>query len=254
MEWYEYLIAVGGGALAGSINTLAGSGSAITLTILTEVLGLPGNLANGTNRIGVLTQSAAGSWAFHRYGKLNFSRSKVNLVMTTVGALIGVWMAISVSNEQFMVVFKYLMVAVFMILLIKPKRWLRETSEDKAASIYLAVPLYLALGFYGGFIQMGMGVFYLATVVLVDRYSIIEGNALKSFVVFLYTIAILTIFAIRGLVAWEVGAVLAVGQTAGGYYTAKFASRYPKANLVAYWLLVIIVIAALLQLFGLVRF
>lgn len=59
LEWYHYLIAVLGSALAGSINTLAGNGSAITLTILTELLGLPGNLANGTNRVGVFTQSAS---------------------------------------------------------------------------------------------------------------------------------------------------------------------------------------------------
>ena len=61
MEWYEFLIAFIGSAVAGAINTLAGNGSAITLTILTEVLGLPGTVANGTNRLGVFTQSAAGT-------------------------------------------------------------------------------------------------------------------------------------------------------------------------------------------------
>ena len=64
MEWYEYLIAILGGAFAGVINTLAGNGSAITLTILTELIGLPGNLANGTNRVGIFTQSLFGVWAF----------------------------------------------------------------------------------------------------------------------------------------------------------------------------------------------
>ena len=53
-EWYVYVIAFIGALIAGSVNTLAGNGSAITLSILTELLGLPGNLANGTNRIGVL--------------------------------------------------------------------------------------------------------------------------------------------------------------------------------------------------------
>jgi uncharacterized membrane protein YfcA len=52
LHWYHYAIAIIGSAVAGSINTLAGNGSAITLTILTELLGLPGNMANGTNRVG----------------------------------------------------------------------------------------------------------------------------------------------------------------------------------------------------------
>ena len=50
LEYYHYIIAIVGSALAGAINTLAGNGSAITLTILTELLGLPGNMANGTNK------------------------------------------------------------------------------------------------------------------------------------------------------------------------------------------------------------
>ena len=249
MEWSHYIIAIVGGALAGGINTLAGSGSAITLGILTEVIGLPGNLANGTNRIGVLTQSWAGSWAFYQNGKLNFSRSKLNIALTVLGAVGGVWVAINVSNEQFTFVFKYLMLTMLIVLLVNPKRWLAESESEPKINLFLAVPLYLALGFYGGFIQMGMGIFYLATMVLVAKYSIIEGNALKSFVVALYTIIVLAIFQWRGLVQWEIGLVLALGQTFGGWYTAKFASKHPKANVIAYWVLMVIVVLVLFRLF-----
>ncbi len=254
MEWYIYLIAIVGGAVAGSINTLAGNGSAITLTILTEVLGLPGNLANGTNRVGVLTQATAGTWAFYKYGKLDLNRGRLNVVLTCLGAMLGVIVAVQVSNEQFMFVFRYLMLAMLIVLLVKPARWLKETDTSKEVSHWIAVPMYLALGFYGGFIQMGMGIFYLAAMVLVARYSIVEGNALKSFVVAVYTIFVLIIFQIKGLVAWDIGAILAVGQTAGGWYTAKFASQSKRANMVAYWLLVVIVVIASLRLFGLIGF
>ena len=85
MEWYHYLIAISGGAIAGSINTLAGNGSAITLTILTEILGLPGNMANGTNRVGIFTQATAGSWAFYKYGKLDLGRGRLNILFTFLG-------------------------------------------------------------------------------------------------------------------------------------------------------------------------
>ena len=52
------IIAVAGAFAAGVINALAGNGSVITLTILTELIGLPGNVANGTNRVGVLFNAA----------------------------------------------------------------------------------------------------------------------------------------------------------------------------------------------------
>ncbi|MCB0688675.1 MAG: sulfite exporter TauE/SafE family protein [Saprospiraceae bacterium] len=249
IEWYQYVIAIAGGALAGAINTLAGNGSAITLSILTEVMGLPGNIANGTNRIGVFTQSSAGSYAFYRNGKLDLTHGKQNIFWTVIGALLGVFVAIRVSNEQFLFVFKYLMIAMLFVMLVKPKRWLKEKSEYHPVKWWIAIPVYLALGFYGGFIQMGMGIFYLATMVLVARYSMVEGNALKSFVVALYTLIVLLIFQYKGLVRWDVGIILAIGQTLGGWYTAKFASKSPMANKIAYWLLISIVLIVLARMF-----
>ena len=253
MEWYHYVIAISGGAIAGSINTLAGNGSAITLTILTEILGLPGNLANGTNRVGIFTQATAGGWAFYKYGKLDLKRGKFNIIFTFFGALVGVSLAVIVSNEQFLFVFKYLMLFMLVVLLVKPKRWLKDTDPTKKLNLWLAIPLYWMLGFYGGFIQMGMGIFYLATMVLVARYSIIEANALKSFVIALYTIVVLAIFHWKGLIRWDIGAIMAIGQTAGGWFTAKFASKYEQSNIIAYWVLVTIVILALVKLFGVIN-
>jgi uncharacterized membrane protein YfcA len=252
VEWYEYVIAISGGAVAGFINTLAGNGSAITLTILTEVLGLPGNLANGTNRIGVFTQASAASWEFLRHDKLDLVRGRFNITITTIGAVLGVLVAIWVSNEQFLFVFRYLMLFMLIVLVVKPKRWLKPTDSSVNMSLYLMIPIYLVLGFYGGFIQMGMGIFYLAAMVLIAKYDIIEGNALKSFVVAAYTILVIAIFQWKGLIRWDIGLIMAIGQTSGGWYSARFASKSKHAGIVAYWLLVVIVIGALLSLFDLI--
>ncbi|HPX06839.1 MAG TPA: sulfite exporter TauE/SafE family protein, partial [Tenuifilaceae bacterium] len=51
-----YILMIAAGTAAGFINTLAGSGSLLTLPLLI-FLGLPANVANGTNRIGILLQS-----------------------------------------------------------------------------------------------------------------------------------------------------------------------------------------------------
>jgi len=249
MDWELYVIAVIGSTLAGAINTLAGNGSAITLTILTELMGLPGNLANGTNRVGIFTQSAAGVYAFHRNEKLDVNRSRIYIVLTSIGAVAGILFATQVSNEQFMSVFKVLMVLMLVVILVKPSRWLRETDTSLSPNLWVAVPVFLAIGFYGGFIQMGMGVFFLAAMVLGARYGLIEANAVKIVVVGLYTLLAVLIFAYKGLIDWKIGLLFAVGQTAGGYFTAHYASRYPQANVWAYRVLVIVVILAILRLF-----
>jgi uncharacterized membrane protein YfcA len=250
LEWYHYVIAIVGSAVAGSINTLAGNGSAITLTILTEMLGLPGNMANGTNRVGVLTQSLAGVYAFHRNGRLDMSRSKSYILFTILGAIAGVLVAIWVSNEQFIGVFRFLLVFMLFVILIKPKRWLHATDASRRPKLWIVAPVFLLIGFYGGFIQMGMGIFFLAAIVLGARYSIIDGNAVKIVVVGAYTILAITIFAWQGLIDWKIGCIMAVGQTFGGYFTAHYASKYEQANVWAHRVLVVVVIGAILKLFN----
>ena len=250
MELYQYIIAILGGAVAGSINTLAGNGSAITLTILTEVLQLPPNMANGSNRIGVFSQTSASSWAFYRNGKLDLSRSWIYIVLTIVGAIAGVVVATKVSNEQFKSVFSVMMVVMLFVILVKPKRWLKKTDTSKKINYLFTVPIFLALGFYGGFIQMGMGIFFLATMVLGARYSIMDSNAVKAFVVMAYTAIVIAIFQSKGLINWEAGLILAIGQTTGGWLTAEYASRYEKADIWAYRLVVLIVIFAIIKLFN----
>ena len=122
LEWWHIIIAVSGGLIAGIINTLAGNGSAITLTILTELLGLPGTLANGTNRVGIFSQGIISTYIFKKNGKLNIHRSWLYVLYIFIGAMFGVWLALNVSNEQFREVFKYLLVIMLVVILVNPKR------------------------------------------------------------------------------------------------------------------------------------
>jgi len=247
----QITIAIAGGFVAGIINTLAGNGSAITLSILTEVIGLPGNLANGTNRVGILFQSIASTFSFTKNKKLDVTRSKFIIGVTIIGAVAGVVTAVNVSNEAFKSVFKILIVLMLFVILVKPKRWFIATDLEQSLPIYISIPLFLCLGFYGGFIQMGMGVFFLASMVLIAKYNIIEANAVKIAVVTIYTFLVVAIFHWKGLIDWKIGGIIAIGQASGGYLAAQFASKYPRADIWAYRLLVTIIIVVILKTFNL---
>ncbi len=248
-ELQTYLIAIIGAFVAGAINTLAGNGSAITLTILTEVLGLPPNVANGTNRIGIFTQSTIASVVFFNNKKLNVSKHKHYILPIIIGAIAGGVLAINVSNEQFKAVFKFMMVFMFFAILVKPKRWLRATDTSFKPKWYVYIPLLFALGFYGGFIQMGMGVFFLIIMVLGMRVNIIESNAIKGFVIAVYTLLVIALFHFQGLIDWKIGGIMAIGQTLGGFLTARFASHNKYANQVAYYTLIVVMLLAIAKLF-----
>ncbi len=71
MEWYTYIIVIAVGIVAGIINTLAAGGSLLTLPVL-MALGLPPNMANGTNRIAIFLQNVVGVRQFHREKVMDF--------------------------------------------------------------------------------------------------------------------------------------------------------------------------------------
>ena len=250
----DYVIVLVGSFLAGGINTLSGNGSAITLTILMEVLGLPGTVANATNRVGIVTQSLAGTWAFQRAGRLKLSPARQKemwtiVVISTLGALVGIWLSLIVDNATYRSIFRYLLFVMLLVVLVNPKKWLRAEQPEKPLSLWLGIPAFFALGIYGGFIQMGMGIFFLALMVLVAKYEIIQANVVKGIVVLIYTLVAVVIFAWQGLIDWPLGLLMAIGQTLGGYLTARYASNHPKAGVWAYRLLVVVIIAAIAKAF-----
>jgi len=250
MEISYYIIAVLGGFLAGILNAIAGFGSVVTLSIMIEFMGMPANLANGTNRINMFSQTALSSFAYYREGKLNFQRFRLAILLTFIGSVFGVYYALSISNEDFKLIFKYILLLMFIVVLVNPKRWIKETDLDFKMNNWLMIPLFLALGFYGGFIQMGMGLFTLIILVLLARTNLIEANAIKVFIIALYSLMLIFVFNYRGLVDWKTGLTFAVGQGLGGYLAAHYASVYPKADVWVYRILILVVLVVLFKTFG----
>lgn len=239
-----------GGFLAGVMNTLAGYGSMISLSLLMDVIGLPPTIANATNRVNVLAQCSASSYGYYRNGKVDLQSSRWIIITMALGAILGVITVLQISNEQFKDIFKYLIVFMFFMILLKPKRWMREVSEDSDFPMAIRILAFFALGFYGGFIQMGMGVFFLVIMVFLEKSTLIRANAIKVTIVAIYTIVVLAIFQYKGLVNWQAGLLIAIGQTLGGYLTAKYASQSPNANKWAYYVLLFIVVGVIFYQFG----
>lgn len=251
MHWTfeQLLIAFSGAFLAGMINALAGNGSVITLTVLTELLGLPGNLANGTNRVGVLMNAAGAMTGFVGKREMDYKKYRMYILPVIFGAVVGTIVATLVTHAQFMGVFKFLMIVMFIVILVKPERWMITRPEQSLLPRWVIWPMMILLGFYGGFIQMGMGVFYLAILVLVARLPIIESNTIKALSVGSFTLIAVIIFSISGQVIWFVGLIMGVAQFLGGWLAAHYASKIPGASKVAYYVLVLAVSLSILKLF-----
>lgn len=152
MEWYIYLAVIAAGFAAGFINTLAGSGSLITLPLLI-FLGLPANVANGTNRVGVLFQNIVSTESFRRKGMMDMRGGLILAAPAIIGAIIGARIAVNLNEELMDKVIGALMVVMLVTLFVDPKQWVqgeleRLTVRPSLGQLLLFLPLAFTVALF----------------------------------------------------------------------------------------------------------
>jgi len=206
-------ILVAGGFAAGVINTLAGGGSLITVGLLV-FLGLPGTLANGTNRIGVLVQNLTSAWRFRAEGVPGLRAAAVVAAPMLVGSLIGAYGISRVTPEAFERIFGVVMLALLWPMLRSSTR--RADAPPPAAwSPGLRTAVFFAIGLYGGAIQAGVGIFVIFALSRAGT-DLVEANSIKVVLIAALTGVAVPVFVLSGQVVWPAALALVVGFAAGG--------------------------------------
>lgn len=220
-EWYHYLLLVGVGFVVGFINTVAGGASLISLPILI-FLGLPPAVANGTNRVAIVLQTAIAVAGFKSKGVSTFPFNIYLGISALLGSVIGAYIAVDIKGETFNRILAIIMVAVVLIIIFKPKVNVAEL-EERITGKYLWIGMlaFFFIGIYGGFINAGIGFIIILFLHYVHRLSLVRTNATKVAVVFIYTLAALVVFALNDKVIWKVGLVLAIGNGLGAWFSSR---------------------------------
>lgn len=223
MSWYFYPLLIAAGFIAGFINTLAGSGSAVTLPVLI-FMGLPASVANGTNRVAIMLQNVAGVESFRRRRVLDARGAVILSIPAVLGSWIGAQISLNLNEELMRQVIGLVMLLMLVVILLRPKRWLHGTLERMTERPdWKRLLLFFAIGVYGGFIQVGVGIFLLVGLVLGLGYDLVRANAVKVAIVLCFTLIALLVFVLNGRVQWREGLVLAVGNMLGAWVGAGFA-------------------------------
>ena len=221
----QLLAVLAAGLVAGFVNTMAGGGSFLTLIAL-DYAGLPLAVANGTNRVAILFQTTMAVLGFRSKGVSDFRLSLYFAVPALVGAILGAQFVGTLPEDVFQRVLGVAMLAMLAVILLNPKRWLREhKAEFDGVRRWWAYPVFFAVGLYGGAIQAGVGFLLIAALVLTAGLDLVRTNSHKVFIVGVYTVFAVIVFALRGQVNWLVGAVLAVGNGTGGWLASRLAVR-----------------------------
>lgn len=229
------------GTAGGFLNTLAGGGSIITLPLLI-FLGLPAPVANGTNRIALMWQNMVAISNFRHKGFFPWKLGIIWGIPALLGAIVGSQLAITIPEETFNRILAVVMFLVLGLIIWKPKTAPHLKIEKIASNNkVLGALIFFFIGIYGGFIQIGVGIFIIALLTFLTGSSLVQINSLKVIIIAIYMVASLLVFIINGQIDWALGLTLAVGNGLGAWLGSTLAIRRGDR-----WVKIVLAIAVVL--------
>jgi uncharacterized membrane protein YfcA len=241
VEYFTLLIITG--VIAGVINTLAGGGSNLTLPAL-MLTGMPADIANATNRIGVFLQCLIGVRAYKKHDKLETTDMFPVLLPTLIGGVVGAILASILPTTYLKPLLLGTMITVALLILVFPS----VVAPPEGTPTYnvkerpLAWVALFVAGIYGGFVQAGVGFLLITALAGTLRYDLVRTNALKLLCTFAFTGLALLIFIFDDLVMWVPGLVLAAGTMTGALIAVKISLNISQRAMK--WFLFLMTLAA----------
>jgi len=231
MVWWEAVLLFLGGGAAGIVNAMAGGGSSLTVPLLV-LAGVPGNFANGTNRVGIFVSNGTTIWSFQRQGIKAYREAFPFLLPVVLGSLIGSIAISQVTDRTFETIFGILILPIIFLSIKEPKTVQTGTVLSKPA-IFI---VFLCIGIYAGAIQMGVGLVLLAFLSR-SGLTLMKANFVKVVVTLAVTMTALPVFIIQGKVRWWPAAILTLGLSIGGWLGARIAVRGGERTIRAFMII-----------------
>ncbi len=214
------------------------------LPILITLIGMDANVANATNRIAIFAQNVSSVHHFKRRNLIEIKGRWHILLSAIIGSFLGTMWAVNISSRTFEIILAIILIGI-VILMIKPPR-MKDT--QKSFSPWIESLIFIAIGFYGGFIQVGVGLILLASLNLIENLDLVRANALKVTIVLFYTVCSVCIFAISGTIMWKFGIVLSIGNYIGAWLGVRSAVK--RGEKIIRLILIVSVVLGSLKLLG----
>ena len=246
----ETLLLIVVGFVTGFINTIAGGGSLITLPILI-FLGLPPNVANGTNRIPIFFQCLVSIAGFKSKGLKTTNFAWYLGLISLVGAAIGAHIAIDIKGELFNRILAIVMVVVVVFMTFNNKANVNELLErTKGKYLWISILTFFVIGIYGGFLQAGAGIFILFALSSINRISFVKGNLIKAIVTLAFSISALLLFGMDDLLNIRIGMVMTVGNVIGAWWSSRWSVKKGDKTVKIFLIIMIVAMAVKLWFFN----
>ena len=236
------------GIVAGTINTVVGSGTLFTFPVLLA-FGYAPVVANVSNTIGLVPGSAAGAVGYRRELAGQGRRTMPLAVASILGGVAGAVLLLSLPASSFKSIVP-IFIAIALVLIIAQPWLVRAIQARRLRPRERAGPLatlaVLASGVYGGYFGAAQGILLLAVLGLELDDDLQRINALKVVLAGLVNLVAGVVFVFVAHVAWLPALLIAVGSSLGGILGARHGRRMSAPVLRA--LIVVVGVAAIVRL------
>lgn len=234
------------GFLAGTVNTIVGSGSLITFPTLLA-LGYAPVVANVSNTVGLVTGSISGAIGYRRELEGQGRRIRVLGVASATGGLTGGILLLVLPGSVFRSVVPVLILVACVLVALQPRLTRRVAARRDGPARPHGGPLLFvtvfATGIYGGYFGAAQGVILIALLGIFVDDGLQRLNALKNVLAALVNGVAAVLFILFAHVAWAPAGLLAAGAVVGGQLGARLGRRIPPEWLRAAIVVVGVVVA-----------
>lgn len=228
------------GFVAGVVNTIAGGGSFLVLPLLV-LIGMPAQVANGTNRIAIALQSLYSVRAYHQKRPID-SRAVLRLLVPSLpGLVLGFVLATVLSPATFRNAVGVLFLAFVGFMLVQPRLLLKKREQPPEWPPMVEWAVLFAIGIYAGFLQAGVGLLLLVALSALQGRELVDANGLKLALIAVWIVPTMIWFAATGQVEWLPGLLVGVGNFWGAKVGASWAVK--KGNHLIFVFLVVVMVA-----------
>ncbi len=222
MDTQSIVFVLFAGLLTGIINSISAAGSLVSLPALMFV-GLPIDVANGTNRIGILALCSSAVVGLKSKSVKHDNYIWWLVLAVIPGAVAGALLAVNINKEILNWVLRVMVLAFILITLFNPVTLLVNSKEVMTTKRkIIATIAFFFIGIYGGFIQAGTGFFMMLATWLIHKFPLVKTNYFKNFLMMIYTIPALIVFSLNGMVDLKYGLILAVGSSIGAWGASRW--------------------------------
>lgn len=228
MRLFEAIMLVLVGMIAGTMNSVVGSGGLVTFPALLA-FGYPPLVANMTNNMGVLPGALSAAFAYRRELKTQWSRIVRLAALSLVGGFGGAILLLVLPAAAFKRIVPILIALALVLIILQPRIQrriaLRKTVHRR--HIIMRDTAIFLTGTYGGYFGAAQGILLISILGAMFDETIQKLNSIKIMLAVSANSAAAVVFIFRGGVAWQAAGAIAIGSTMGGQIGAHIGRRLP---------------------------